>query len=184
MIRFTTALIVFAALAGLAPRALADEPGVSLDLERMLAAEPDAMRSSTVQANEEQRRIVKALTHLSDEAKRKSADGAGEPCVEESVTGARALLQVSEAAEVAMNVAIAAGQKERASYEFRKVAIALKESRRLSQEGTTCALGVGVQDGNTRLNVTGGIGDALADTQALPNDSLDYGFDPADVSPF
>lgn len=184
MLRFTAVLVLLAALGALTPQAQADEPGVSLDLERMLSADPSAMKSNTLQANDEQRRIVKALTHLSDDAKRKSADGQGEPCVESSLTASKALLQVSESAEAAMNAALAAGQKQQADFQFRKIAIALRESRRLAQEGSTCAGGAGAQDGNTRLNVTGGSGDALADTRALPSDGFDYGFDPADVSPF
>lgn len=184
MFRIIAALVLLATVVAPYTSARADDPGVTLDIERMLSADPAAMKASTLQANEEQRRIVKALTHLSEDAKRKSADGAGEPCVESALTASKALLQVSEGAEAAMNAALAAGNKEQADFQFRKIAIALKESRRMSQEGTTCALGVGAQDGNTRLNVTGGVGDALADTRALPGDVFDYGFDPADVSPF
>jgi hypothetical protein len=184
MFRIIAALILLATVAGPLTQARAEDPGVSLDLERMLSADPAAMKAATLQANEEQRRIVKALTHESDEAKRKSADGAGEPCVEASLKASKALLQVSEAAEAAMNAALAAGNKEQADFQFRKIAIALRESRRMGQEGSTCALGVGAQDGNTRLNVTGGVGDAIADTRALSSDVFDYGFDPADVSPF
>lgn len=184
MFRIIAALMLLGSVMGTLSDARAEDPGVTLDLERMLSADPAAMKAATIQANDEQRRIVKSLTHLSDDAKRKSADGAGEPCVESSLTASKALLQVSEAAEAAMNVALAAGNKPQADFQFRKIAIALRESRRLGQEAATCALGVGAQDGNTRLNVTGGVGDALVDTRALSSDVFDYGYDPADVSPF
>lgn len=160
----------------------AAEPGVTSQVERAASASVDEMQESTPTWLEEMRENVRSLAKLDDLAKKRT-DGEGIPCVTNNLAAARSLVQVSEAAERQLDQAVSEGRLERARSEYRKLAVAIDKSRRRLAEGERCAFGEGLQAGKTRVMVEGGPGDG-GETDALPEDVMEYRFDPVDASPF
>jgi hypothetical protein len=174
---------VIASLA-VAGAASADDPPVEGEIERVSSATEAEMITFAASATSEMRGTVKSLARMDDQV-RSGADGEGLPCVTNNLAAARSLLQVSEGAQKAMARALELGERPRAEHEYRKIAIALKKVRGLYAEGERCAYGEGVSDGKTRVRIEGEPVDADQDeTASVPDDVLDYGFDPPNASPF
>lgn len=161
----------------------AQDPGADSDFERAATASPDEMKSFAKDAILEMQAIVRALAQVDEDVRRKTEGGL--LCVTNNLASARTLLQVSEAANKALDQALREGQRERAGYEVRKIAIALKKARLLQAEGERCAYGEGVIDGKSRSQVEGNQTSPDSDETAdVPDDALGYGFDPPNASPF
>lgn len=162
--------------------AQADDAGATSEIEKVSTATEAEMVSFVGAANSEMRGIVKSLSRLDEQAR--GQDEAGLLCLTNNLTAARALFQVAEKAEGMMKEALDIGERPRAEHEYRKVAIALKKARLLYAEAERCA-GDGVSDGINRRKIEGQPIDADKDeTEAIPDDILNYGFDPPDASPF
>lgn len=180
-------MAVLSLLAGLAlftPVAVAQDPGatgVTGELERLASTSPQEKLQYSADALEEMRNGVKTVTKLVETARR---EGNVEElqCLNGRLTAMRALLQVSEAADVTMQESLAANSAERADHEFRKVAVALAKSRQLLAEADRCTTLDETVNGDTTVRVEGPLeGD---DSGTSPFDDLDIGFDPPEASPF
>lgn len=174
--RITTVLLF-----ALAPTAFGQDSGVSSELSRVATATAEEMEEYAADATQESRAIVRDLARLADSGKGDS------DCVSNSLTAARALLQVADGAVVDLSEALETGERGRAELEFRKIAIALKKSRELQAEGERCGLGEASSDGKTRITVDSEDDTAdtgSSDTDPVFDDPLDFGFDPPNASPF
>jgi hypothetical protein len=163
--------------------ALAQETGVSGQLERSSSTSPQEKLQYAASSNAEMREAVKSVSKLLEAARRES-NVERLQCLTNRLTAIRALVQVSEAAEVAMKDALNTGQAERADHEFRKIAVALTKTRQLLAEAERCMDDSGLKSGDTILQVEGGVTDEGDDTADVPVDVLDLGYDPPEASPF
>lgn len=184
MVHTMTRLVVGAVLALGAPVALADEPGVTMEIERTSTATPEEMQAFADAAVSDLQSNAKALAKLAEDARKKSKDGKGLPCVDDSLSAVQMLLEVSASARAGLDAALSQGAQSRAGHELRKLAAARDGAAKQRTEAEQCALGAGVQTGNTKVRVEGDVGDPDADTRALSEDLLDYAFDPTSASPF
>lgn len=176
------ALVLFAGV-GVAAVGQAEDPGVEVTIERTLDASVTDIQANAPRWVEELRESVKALTRL-DEAARRGRGGSGLECVTTNLEAAKSLEQVAGAALTTIETAIAEGDQARASFEYRKIAIAVKRGRDLQAEGERCALGEGVRDGQTRRELTGAPSDVVDETRGMKDDIVEWAFDPPDASPF
>ncbi len=159
------------------------ETGFQSELERSATATTQEMLEYAAEASDEVRGIVRDLADMEQQA-RKSGDDASVNCVVNSLTSARALLQVAEAAEVSLGDAVETGHRARAEHEFRKLAIVLKKSRELQVEGEQCVLGDGAKDGQRRVISVNEPDYADDDLDPMFEDLLGFGWDPPAASPF
>jgi hypothetical protein len=163
---------------------LAQEIGISGELERTAQTSPDEKRAYADTANAEIDAAVRTMTRIVDTARR---DGAAEQiqCANTKLTAGRALREVSESAAVAMRARLDAGDLERADHEFRKIAVALSKARMLLAEAERCGDSGALRSGQTTLVVEGGEVGSDADTQS-PEYPLEFDvdFDPPQASPF
>jgi hypothetical protein len=167
----------------LASAGVAEEPGVEVTLERTLEATADDIRTNAPQWVEEIREALKVTLRL-DEAARRSRAGEGLDCLTTNIESLRTLASVSESALKSIEEALSRGDQARASFEYRKIAIASKSSKSLQLEAERCALGEGLRDGATRRDLTGSPTNPADETLPIPNDPTEWAFDPPDASPF
>lgn len=180
--RIAGAALVTMALLG-TPGAHAQETGVVGEIERTASTTPQEKVEYATQTNEEIRTSIQSITELVETARR---DNNAErlQCLNTRLSAIRALVQVSEAAEVAMREAIVAGRIERADHEFRKIAVARTKTRQLQAEADRCVDDSGPVVGETVVAVDGDDVGADEDMSAVPYDPFDLGFDPPEASPF
>lgn len=185
MNRHTLPLLVLVAALGAAGSSVAQDQGVSGDLERTSKTTATEKLDYAQQATSEMRDAVKAVTRLYDAAKR-SGEEQQEGCINERLTQIRALTQVSEMAEVRMKEALATAEEDLAAHEFRKIAVALSKSRQLAIEAQACQEDSGLRSGETTVVVNGGIQGPNTDTETLVFDvfAIGLGVDPPDQSGF
>lgn len=161
--------------------------GLGGDLERSAASSPQEKLTFAAEANEEMRDAIKNVSKLLETA-RKESNVERLQCLNTRITSVRALLQVSEAAEVEMRDALNGGDTERADHEFRKVAVARTKSQQLLAEANRCADDTGLRSGETSVKWEGGLlgreGESEDTEGLLTVSELDLGFDPIDGSPF
>ena len=163
--------------------ALAQDSGVSGDLERTATATPQEKLQYAADAVEELKGAVESAQKLMDEA-RKNGETDQVECLGERLSQLKALSQVTEAAEGSMREALEQGNQERASHEMRKIAVALSKARQLSLEAQACTDDSGAASGNTTVTAEGGFEGEEDETDQLTEDVLDQGYDPPNVSPF
>jgi DNA-binding phage protein len=175
------AALAFVALAGSEVRAQ-DPSGVTSDLERTASTTPQEKISYAESSNEEIRDAEKQITRLLEQA-RKDNDAEAIECLANRLTSVRALLQVSESAEVAMRDSIAAGLVEKANHEFRKIAVAISKTRMLLAEAQRCASEQQVEPGQTLVDWESALADEN-DLASLDPTDFTFGGDPPQVSPF
>lgn len=168
---------------GAASSGLAEDPGVEATVELTLTASREDIETNAPAWVEEMREKLQGLERL-DEAARRGRNGEPLECVSSNLDTNRSLLQTSEGALKSIEEALSRGELERASFEYRKIAIAVKKSREKYDESERCAQGEGVRSGKTRREITGTPANPDDDTRGLPNDIVDWGFDPPDASPF
>jgi hypothetical protein len=171
------------ALVALLGVASAQDVGVETSIERAAVAEPAEMTEMTPKWLDELKANVAALASLDEAAKKKSGTESL-PCITNNLSAARSLLQVSGEAGVALKDALSTGGVERARFEFRKIAIALKKSRSLVAESERCAFGEGIEDGRSQTDLVADAGGSGDDTKGVEDDVMDFGFDPPNASPF
>jgi hypothetical protein len=129
--------------------AIAQDPtGVSSDIERTATTSPQEKITYAENSNQEIREAEKEIAKLLEQS-RKDGDAEAIECLVNRLTSVRALLQVSEAAEVAMKDALANGDDERANHEFRKIAVAISKTRMLLAEAQRCSSDQSLQSGAT-----------------------------------
>ncbi len=164
--------------------ALAQEGGVSGEISRSSSTTPQEKLQYAADSNAEMRDSIKAVSKLLEGARRET-NVERLQCLTNRLTAIRALVQVSEAAEIAMKESLSAGQAERADHEFRKIAVALTKCRQLLAEAERCMDDSGLRSGDTLLVVEGGITDDGDDTEGNEQDPFDdIGHDPPASSPF
>lgn len=163
--------------------AFAQETGVTGELERIATTSPQEKIQYATNALVEMQTAVKSVTKLV-EAARKEGDVEKLQCLNNRMTAIRALLQVSEAANTAMNTALESGQKDRADHEFRKIAVALDKTRQLVAEAERCTSEAASKSGDTIIRVEGPLTEGGDDTAPTPFDELELGFDPPEASPY
>lgn len=182
--RITTWVAVLAVgLLGSAGGALAQDAGVSGELERSAGASPQEKLDYASDAAEEQRGALKEIQTLIDDATRQG-EAERLDCLTERLSQIRALAQVTELAETSMRDSLAAGQTERADHEMRKIAVALGKTRQLMLEAKACVDEAGVASGETTVRVDGELAEGGDETSPLSVDVMDQGFDPPQQSPF
>lgn len=181
--RFSGAALLAVALLG-TQAAMAQETGVTGELERAASTTPQEKLDYAVDANEEMRSAIKSISKLVEVARRENNVETLQ-CLNTRLTAMRALLQVSEGAEVALNETLAAGEAERADHEFRKVAVARTKTRQLLAEAEQCTQEGGLTRGDgTVVTVEGELSGDDSDMDAVPFDPFDLGIDPPEASPF
>jgi len=155
------------------------------ELQRTSSASADEMLQYVKDAQDEIAAAAKQLGKLTGNSDKSELSDDSKQCVQNSFTVTDALQQVTVTAAQTMADALTAGQRERAEHEFRKVAIALKKARVMLSEGQQCAGGDASADGATDIRVDGALtADADEDVSAVSEDTMDYGFDPPNASPF
>lgn len=148
--------------------AIAQEPtGVSSEVERTASTSPQEKIAYAEASNTEIREAEKQISRLLEQA-RKDGDAEAIECLINKLTSVRALLQVSESAEVSMRDAIAAGEEEKANHEFRKIAVAVSKTRQLLAEAQRCAADQDLESGTTLVDWESGL-DGITD----PGTTLD-----------
>lgn len=164
----------------------AQEPaGVSSQLERTASTTPQEKLAFSSSANAEIAEALKTIGRLIEQS-RGDANAEVLQCLTSRQTAVRALQQVSTQAEGSMQLALAAGESEKADHEYRKTAVALSKSRMMVAEANGCVSEGDLQSGQTMVdwNEDGSYADQ-DETQEIPNDDeLDVGMDPPDISPF
>jgi hypothetical protein len=163
--------------------AVAEEPaGVSLEIERVVQGSKDQIVAWAGSAFAEIQGHVRALARLDAEVRKKIKGGEGLACVSTALETARALQDSTVTAPKSAADMMDAGNQRLAIFELRKLSVAVTQARALRTEAEKCALGSGVQAGDSRTTLEGA---AAADAiGALPNDILSYAFDPPQTSPF
>lgn len=111
--------------------------GVTSELERTSSTSPEEKTAYAEAGNNEIAEAEKTVSKLLEAAKREGNTEAVQ-CITTKLTSLRALQQVSEAAEASMLEALEAGNDEKASHEFRKVAVAVSKTRMLLAEAQRC----------------------------------------------
>jgi hypothetical protein len=170
--------------AGVAAAALAQDGGVELSVERTLDATPEDMLRLAPGWVSEISSIVTALESLDASTRKGRGDSNGLPCVVDDLESARALKASAVAAQAGMEAAIGTGSSSLASFEFRKIVVALVGARKLQTNAVSCAEGAGLQTGLTRRTVEAEGSGAGSEMEPVPDDIVDFGFDPFDASPF
>lgn len=177
------ALLLVAMVAGTAP-AFGQELGVSGELERVATTTPQEKVDYGNAALVEIDGAVRSISRLA-EASRREGNVEQLQCHNTKLTAVRALRQVSESAQGAMQERLDAGDLERADHEFRKIAVALAKARQLLAEAERCGDTAALRDGVTTVIVEGGEVGSDADTrQPVYEPEFDVDFDPPDASPF
>jgi DNA-binding phage protein len=159
-----------------------DPTGVISDLERTATTTPAEKIAYAESSNQEIRDAEKQITRLLEQA-RKDSDAEAIECLQNRLTSVRALLQVSETAEVSMRDAIAAGAEEKANHEFRKIAVAVSKTRLLLAEAQRCASDQQVESGSTLVDWESALAEEN-DLDDLDIDDFDIGLDPPQRSPW
>lgn len=181
--RFAGAALLTMSLLGVQGDAIAQETGVSGELERSASTTPQEKLTYALEANEEIRISIRGISKMVETARREN-NVERLQCLNSRLTAIRALVQVSESAEVAMKEALAVGRTDRADHEFRKIAVARTKTRQLQAEADRCIEDSSARVGETSVVVEGGdLGDE-SDLNAVPFDPFDLGFDPPEASPF
>ena len=99
------------------------------------------------------------------------------------LSSTRTLNEVSQQAGEEMEIALQAGEVERARHEFRKIEVALDRSRQYAAEAQNCLGERGASTGVTQVDIVG-LGDDRDDTEPLDDGSGFLGIDPPDATPF
>lgn len=172
--------IALLALLATGGRALGQvQAGVS-DLERAATTTAQEKIAYAESANVEIRDAVRQITRLLEQA-RKDTDADAIECLISRLTSVRALLQVSESAEISMKNSIAAAEEEKANHEFRKIAVAVSKTRMLVAEAQRCAADQQLESGTTLVDWT----TVLGEGGSLPDVTLTTtNIEPPPVSPF
>jgi hypothetical protein len=163
--------------------AIAQDPtGVSSDIERTETTSPQEKITYAENSNQEIREAEKEIAKLLETAQ-KEGDAEAVECLVNRLTSVRALLQVSEAAEIAMKDALAGGDDERANHEFRKIAVAISKTRMLLAEAQRCSSDQSLQSGATITEWEVEGGDPASPPPPEITD-VGIGITPPQVSPF
>jgi hypothetical protein len=166
----------------IAPAMAQDPMGVSSEIERTATTSPQEKIAYAESSNQEIRDAEKQIAKLL-EASRKDGDAEAIECLVNRLTSVRALLQVSESAELQMKDAIAIGDDDRANHEFRKIAVAISKTRMLLAEAQRCASDQQLQSGTTLTEWEVEGPDSVAPT--TPDlTTTGVGITPPAVSPF
>ena len=163
--------------------AIAQETGISGELERTASTSPEEKISYADAANEEIRGAVAGVARLIEEARREGDVDTLE-CLTTKLSAIRAMLGVSEMAEATMNSAIEAGEVARADHEFRKIVVARAKTRQLLAEAEQCVSDGTIEPGVVDVDWTAEFSEDGDPTDETVFDDLDYGFDPPSASPF
>lgn len=150
--------------------AVAQQSGMSGELERAGKVAPREMSAFARSATEEILGASKTISRMVDQARR---DNELEEvnCLESRLSYVRALLMVTERAHGAMKDAQAAGIADRSEHEFRKVAVAVSKVRQFMAEAEACLGEGGSTPGTTELNVDEGVGLEETDPTDASDDS-------------
>ncbi len=149
-------------------------PTASMSLDQKLAYAQNAVSEIS--------QSVKGMEQMLEKA-RASKDAKSVGYLIPRVTAARALLQVSEAAVVAMAEAVESGNVERANHEFRKVSVAITKSRLLLAEAERDGAEPQQVSGKTSMQFQDQLAESEPFEEVQIND-LDVSVDPPPVSPF
>jgi hypothetical protein len=162
-------------------RALGQDPTTASDLEMAASSTPQDKIAYAESANAEINEAVRQINRLLEQA-RKESDADAIECLISRFTSVRALLQVSQSAEISMKNSIAAAEEEKANHEYRKIAVAVSKSRMLLAEAQRCASEDQLESGTTLVDFTtvlGEGGDTLPDVTITTTN-----LEPPPVSPF
>jgi len=128
----TMALTLFASVAA------AQDPGISTELERTsrtTAAEKLTYAdSATAEITDAVATLSTALANA-----REGEDVEAVQCISLRLNDAEPMRQVADDANTVLRNAIANGELDRANHEFRKIALALAQTRRLAGEALLCS---------------------------------------------
>jgi hypothetical protein len=153
-------------------------------LERATTVTSAEMSANAPRFVEEIASIASSLQKLDVSAASKANIGESTPCVAQAASSSTALQAVSQAAFTSFSAAMADGAVDRASFEYRKMAIALTKSRELLSQAEACASLLGSRGGSSKTKLTGAPAASADDMKALPDDMMEWAFDPPDASPF
>lgn len=182
MVRIYKLGLVLAGAVAIATPALAQDQGIASELERVASTSPQEKIQFAEDATEEMTRAEKDVSKLLDSVR---GDSGVEQlrCLNASLSSIRALLQVSEAATVAMKEALQGGEDLRAEHEFRKIAVARYKVQQLQAEAAQCINDSGLSSGDTRVVFSQELDKPIDETDEIPDD-YDFGYDPPESSPF
>jgi len=169
---------------GLGP-ALAQESGSSSATDSTTAKKinPKQKMSYATDLIGEMRTGLRQGLKLYDAAS-KEGDNVKLQCMKGKIESIKALIYVSERAEMSMQEAFADGANDRADHEFRKIAVANAKVRQLVADAEYCMGEIGAVNGITEVEVnTEGITDSVEEDEFAEIDPFEA-FDPPPVSPF
>lgn len=123
----------------------AAEPGVKGSIERLSSSTPQEKLAYAADALDEMRAAERAMERI---------ESASPDCVKQRLPLLRSLIEVSSIAETNMGRWISQGNTVRADSEFRKIAIALTQSRTLQAEAERCSSGESSAVGDEHMEYT------------------------------
>lgn len=162
---------------------IAQDSGVSGELQRSAETSPEEKKQYVSDAISEMTEGIKQVEKLVDTAKKRN-DEREIACIAARLSQMRSLSQVTEMAQIALAEASAAENKDRSEHEFRKTAVALSKSRQLRVEAEACVGQSRTRSGETTVTIVGALDSESDDLDAPFFDELYLGVDPPLVSPY
>lgn len=178
MIR-TLSVLLFLAMSP----AVAQDGGISGDLERASATSDAEKIEYAATAAEELRAAVAEVAALLEEARRTEDDVARLECITQHLQGLRVLLSSVEQGSGQLEGELG-GSSAQADHTFRRIVVARGKGRELLALALQCTEDGTATDGSTVVDWTSELLDVEEDLDGVDVDPLDLGFDPPAASPF
>ncbi len=179
-------LLMLVLVGALAPQAIAEEPAVDMQIDRIAEASPEEMRDMATEGAKAIEGAESALQKLDQTTRGKGAAKEateGLDCVVDNLSSVRLLKGQAGTAQASMEAALAEQRTQRAASELRKIAVAASQSENLKNDAERCALGVTSSKGASKTTASGGVGDPDDDIAPPGADVLDFTNDGATKSP-
>lgn len=167
----------------LSPMALAQDGGISGDLERA-ASTSDGEKIDYADATaSELKSAVLEVAGLLEEARRTEDDVERMECITRHLQSLRVLLNTAE--DGASQLSSELGQDSaQADHTFRRIVVARGKGRELLALAQQCAEDGTASDGSTVVDWASDLAESADDLDGVSDDPMDLGFDPPAASPF
>jgi hypothetical protein len=163
--------------------AFGQSSGRTSQVQSARSGNPAEMSQYVRSALEEMMNGLKAVSRLSDAARREGDDEMLR-CVQVKLSNVRALMMVSERANGAMKEAQARSSGERAEHEFRKIVVSLAKVRQFVAEADACMGDVGTTPGTSEVQVDAAGLEEADEMEPMDDYFTVLGVDPPPTSPF
>ena len=167
----------------LSPAAMAQDDGISGDLERAASTSDGEKLEYAEAAAKELRSAVLEVAGLLEEARRTEDDVERLECITRHLQSLRVLLNTAEEGAVQLSNELG-GSSAQADHTFRRIVVARGKGRELLALAQQCAEDGTASDGSTVVDWTSELLDSDDDLDGVTDDPRDLGFDPPAASPY